>query len=226
MIGIFNEVGEGGSGAAEGSSNSLYAEIERLRTELAHAKESRDDAMQIARDKLLGWEKAEVRIKKLLTTLDTERAELTAANQRILDLDGQLAVKALVESRFADEQVRAERAAHALQSQINISNSLRSSLRNVEELLVAERKAREEAERMVIQRTNSNRELMARCATIERETVERLQAWAKRNREGCHSTYNGGHHDEPAHSAFHHGMDTVFNVLDHALNALLPKEGE
>jgi hypothetical protein len=32
-------------------------------------------------------------------------------------------------------------------------------------------------------------------------------------REGCHATYNGGYHDEPAHGAFHHGMDTVCNVI-------------
>jgi hypothetical protein len=32
-------------------------------------------------------------------------------------------------------------------------------------------------------------------------------------REGCHATHNGGYHDEPAHGAFHHGMDTVCNVI-------------
>lgn len=33
-------------------------------------------------------------------------------------------------------------------------------------------------------------------------------------RETAHATFNGGHCDEPAHSAFHHGMDTVFNLID------------
>ncbi len=32
-------------------------------------------------------------------------------------------------------------------------------------------------------------------------------------RANLHATFNGGHHDEPARSAFHHGMDTVCNVL-------------
>ena len=33
-------------------------------------------------------------------------------------------------------------------------------------------------------------------------------------RTSCHSTYNGGHHDEDTRKAFHHGMDTVFNLLE------------
>lgn len=32
-------------------------------------------------------------------------------------------------------------------------------------------------------------------------------------RGGCHATYNGGHHEEQTRKAFHHGMDTVCNVL-------------
>lgn len=32
-------------------------------------------------------------------------------------------------------------------------------------------------------------------------------------RANLHATFNGGHHDKPEHSAFHHGMDTVCNVL-------------
>lgn len=37
---------------------------------------------------------------------------------------------------------------------------------------------------------------------------------ARYSRESAHATFNGGHHDEPAHSAFHHGMDTVFNIIE------------
>jgi hypothetical protein len=34
-------------------------------------------------------------------------------------------------------------------------------------------------------------------------------------RESCHMTYNGGwHHSEDGMKAFHHGMDTVCNVLE------------
>ena len=43
-------------------------------------------------------------------------------------------------------------------------------------------------------------------------TAEEL---AERLRKYLHDTYNGGHHEEPAHGAFHHGMDTVCNVLAH-----------
>lgn len=32
-------------------------------------------------------------------------------------------------------------------------------------------------------------------------------------RANLHVTFNGGHHEEPARGAFHHGMDTVCNVL-------------
>jgi hypothetical protein len=32
-------------------------------------------------------------------------------------------------------------------------------------------------------------------------------------REYIHATYNGGHHENPALDAFHHGMDTVCNQL-------------
>lgn len=39
------------------------------------------------------------------------------------------------------------------------------------------------------------------------------KTWADM-RESCHMTYNGGHHDGPANTAFHHGMDTVFNLLE------------
>lgn len=46
--------------------------------------------------------------------------------------------------------------------------------------------------------------------------VEALAEFAKR-REDYHMTFNGGHHEEPAYGAFHHGMDTVFNGLDGAV---------
>ena len=46
-------------------------------------------------------------------------------------------------------------------------------------------------------------------------------------REFAHQTFNGGHLDEPAHSAFHHGMDTVFNLIDEgiAIGNTKPDEG-
>jgi hypothetical protein len=34
-------------------------------------------------------------------------------------------------------------------------------------------------------------------------------------RECCLATYGGGYHDEPAMSAFRHGMETIFNMLEH-----------
>ena len=43
---------------------------------------------------------------------------------------------------------------------------------------------------------------------IDTETAQRCLDIAK----GCHD-YNGGHHEEPAYGAFHHGIDTVINCL-------------
>ena len=69
---------------------------------------------------------------------------------------------------------------------------------------------------------------MTRDAAVQqaRERVERL-------RESLHATYNGGHHEEPAYSAFHQGMDTVCNVLGnggaldaYALDRLAQELGE
>ncbi len=47
-------------------------------------------------------------------------------------------------------------------------------------------------------------------------------------RGNCHMTFNGGHQDEATISAFHHGMDTVCNVLaDHLkggfANGIIPQ---
>ena len=36
-----------------------------------------------------------------------------------------------------------------------------------------------------------------------------------------HDTYNGGHHEADTNAAFHHGMQTVFNILKGRLDALL-----
>jgi hypothetical protein len=56
------------------------------------------------------------------------------------------------------------------------------------------------------------------------EQLARLQTWMAsldNRRAGAHLTYNGGHREESAHAAFHHGMDTVYNILDgHAEQAL------
>lgn len=39
--------------------------------------------------------------------------------------------------------------------------------------------------------------------------------WKPRyNRETAHCTFNGGHHEDCCRAAFHHGMDTVFNLID------------
>lgn len=46
------------------------------------------------------------------------------------------------------------------------------------------------------------------------EFRRRILADFAARRPSFHGTFNGGHHDEPAHSAFHHGMDTVFNALE------------
>lgn len=40
------------------------------------------------------------------------------------------------------------------------------------------------------------------------ELLDRLCATIR----GCHD-YNGGHHDEISHDAFHHGIDTCINVV-------------
>lgn len=58
-----------------------------------------------------------------------------------------------------------------------------------------------------------NRSLDLSAAADELERLERHVVDSERLRMNCHATYNGGHHDEPAYSAFHHGMDTVCNVL-------------
>ena len=50
------------------------------------------------------------------------------------------------------------------------------------------------------------------------ENLKRTIAKFKRfpeQKDMCHATYNGGHEDEQARKAFHHGMDTVFNVFAH-----------
>jgi len=51
-----------------------------------------------------------------------------------------------------------------------------------------------------------------KCGEMVIDTM-RLRQWAAQLRMYCHATFNGGHHTEPAHGAFHHGMDTVCNVL-------------
>lgn len=37
--------------------------------------------------------------------------------------------------------------------------------------------------------------------------------WDKQ-REASHGTYNGGYHEPDLHNAFHHGMDTVYNIME------------
>jgi hypothetical protein len=46
---------------------------------------------------------------------------------------------------------------------------------------------------------------------------EQVVAWLKTLRENAHGNYNGGHHDDVPREAFHHGMDTICNVLDACL---------
>lgn len=33
-------------------------------------------------------------------------------------------------------------------------------------------------------------------------------------RKSCHDSYNGGHHEPATNEAFHHGMDTICNILE------------
>ena len=40
-----------------------------------------------------------------------------------------------------------------------------------------------------------------------------LKSWDD-YRQGCLSTYGGGHHEEATITAFRHGMNTVFNLLE------------
>ncbi len=56
------------------------------------------------------------------------------------------------------------------------------------------------------------------------ESLETLaREWSEKIRASVHANYNGGHtHDDQACEAFHHGMDTVCNVLSKgSLTALL-----
>ena len=49
---------------------------------------------------------------------------------------------------------------------------------------------------------------------IIREIVQILQIKVMPNRENLHAAYNGGHWEDKEHKAFHHGMDTVCNIMD------------
>ena len=51
------------------------------------------------------------------------------------------------------------------------------------------------------------------CSQVDCINGPHCKSWED-YRRGAHATFNGGHHDDPAHSAFHHGMDTVFNLLE------------
>jgi hypothetical protein len=71
-------------------------------------------------------------------------------------------------------------------------------------------------------------EAMECIGIIERHLREAVEEKLKQicaRRNGCHGTYNGGytHGDEDAeeHDAFHHGMDTVFNVIENELTTVV-----
>jgi hypothetical protein len=49
--------------------------------------------------------------------------------------------------------------------------------------------------------------------------------WWEEQRSACHATYNGGHEGDKC-DAFHHGMDTVFNVIVNGWLAAAPPAGE
>lgn len=49
--------------------------------------------------------------------------------------------------------------------------------------------------------------------TAQVREADALKVDVEAMRVNLHATFNGGHHDEPARRAFHHGMDTVCNVL-------------
>jgi predicted RNase H-like nuclease (RuvC/YqgF family) len=54
----------------------------------------------------------------------------------------------------------------------------------------------------------------------QEQRVEELEAGLKRfasMRTDLHSAYNGGWHGEDTNKAFHHGMDTVCNVIEAGL---------
>lgn len=57
-------------------------------------------------------------------------------------------------------------------------------------------------------------------ADFAQEAIEAAQREARapidveQMRANLHATFNGGHHEEATRSAFHHGMDTVCNVLE------------
>jgi hypothetical protein len=58
------------------------------------------------------------------------------------------------------------------------------------------------------------------------ELKVRASECAENIRANCHATYNGGHREESSLEAFHHGMDTICNVLGNgqALAAFAIKE--
>lgn len=53
---------------------------------------------------------------------------------------------------------------------------------------------------------------------------QRLAERVRRERKYAHDTFNGGHHEKATNEAFHHGMDTAFNLLDALLAKPEPKD--
>jgi hypothetical protein len=55
----------------------------------------------------------------------------------------------------------------------------------------------------------------------DRSTTQ-AREWSQTGRDACHANYNGGHTaQQHCNEAFHHGMDTVWNVIEGTLPALL-----
>lgn len=83
-----------------------------------------------------------------------------------------------------------------------------------------------EEQRLCALKTKSLGEQLAESrADVERlrEALSKLES--KAFRESLHGTYSGGHHYDGHYEAFHHGMDTVCNVLEAHVRATLG-EGE
>jgi hypothetical protein len=51
------------------------------------------------------------------------------------------------------------------------------------------------------------------CERVAAPPEPSHEEWIENFRKGLHDTYNGGWHENPGLEAFHHGMDTVCNVL-------------
>lgn len=173
---------------------TLRAELERARADYDRMKLDRADALNVrSRDGLLSSEWI-ARTGKAERERDEARAELSEC------------------TRERDEARDSDRES------LEIMRRVREERDSLRAQLAAAERERDEAREIIAQERasagNAIFEAQA-CATPPPAAVpvESL----RHIRERCHADYSGGHHEEPGISAFHQGMDTVCNVLEHLL---------